>query len=121
MKNSEIVNIITEYNKGTTMKLPAAIAWKRRLNIDKLKKANDLILEAIREAREPFMDDEHSEDMENGERKIFPQYVAEFIKATNDVLDQETDIDIKKVKIEDLGDVTISDSEMETLAFMIEE
>ena len=32
---------------------------------------------------------------------------------------QETDVDIKKVKVEDLGDIVLSDADMDTIAFML--
>ena len=47
--------------------------------------------------------------------------MEEFRKENEDLLNQDTDISIKKVKIEDLGDVELSDDDMDTLMFMIEE
>lgn len=121
MKNLEIVAIVNAYQKGTSLKLPAAVAWKRRVNIDKLFKAKNLIDEALQEAREPYLDDEHSVPMENGGRQILPEFVDAFAQAQSEILTQETDIDIKKVKIEDIGDIEISDADMDTLAFMIKD
>ena len=120
MKNIDIVAVVTAYRNGTTMKLPAKIAWTRRVNMEKLFQAHKIINDALNEARAPFLDDEHSTVAENG-RQIHPEYAADFLKAQDDILSQDTDVDIKKVRIEDLGDITISDSEMDTLAFMLEE
>lgn len=121
MNNLEIVSIVTAYQKGTSLKLPAAVAWKRRVNLDKLFRAKKLIDEALQEARAPFLDDLHSTAAENGTRQILPAYIDAFVESQNEILTQDTDIDIKKVKIEDIGDIEISDSDMDTLAFMIEE
>lgn len=121
MTNLEILSIVTAYQNGTSLKLPAAVAWKRRVNLDKLFRAKKLIDEALQEAREPFLDDLHSTEAENGTRQILPKYIDAFVESQNEILTQDTDIDIKKVKIEDIGDIEISDSDMDTLAFMIEE
>jgi hypothetical protein len=89
--------------------------------MDKLFKANTLVDEALEDARKPFLDDEHSKAVEDGGRQVLPQYIKEFLKAQSEVLEQETDVDIKKVRIEDIGDIEISDADMDTIAFMIEE
>ena len=49
MKNYEIVNLVRTYvavrnAKTEEVKLPAAVAWKKRLNFDKLSHANELIV-----------------------------------------------------------------------------
>ena len=121
MNNLEIVSIVTAYQKGTTIKLPASVAWKRRVNMDKLFRAKRLIDEALQEARAPFLDDEHSTEVEGGNRQVKREYIDEFVKSQNEILTQDTDVDIKKIKIGDIGDIEISDSDMDTLAFMIEE
>lgn len=121
MINLEIVSIVTAYQRGTSLKLPAAVAWKRRVNMDKLFRAKKLIDEALQEARQPYLDDEHSTEVDGGNRQVKPEYIDEFVRSQNEVLSQETDIDIKKVKIEDIGDIEISDADMDTIAFMIEE
>ena len=121
MKNSEIVSIINAYQKGTSLKLPAAVAWKRRVNMDKLFKAKKLIDDALMEVSKPFLDDEHSIKSEDGSRQIRPKYIGCFIEAQEEVLSQETDVDVKKVSIEAVGDIEISDADMDTLAFMLED
>ena len=121
MRNIEIVSIITAYQKGTSLKLPAAVAWKRRGNLDKLVQAKKLIDEALQEARQPYLDDEHSTEVEGGNRQVKPEYIDEFVSAQNEILMQDTDVDIKKVKIEDVGEIEISDADMDTIAFMLED
>ena len=122
MKNIEIASIVNVYQSGKgEIKLPAAIAWKRRLNMAKLIEAKKIIDDAIREISEKYSDDEHSEPGENNTRKVKPEYMAEFGKAQADILTQDTDVEIKKVSIEDLGDIDITDTQMDTIAFMIEE
>lgn len=121
MKNYEITAIVAAYQKGTSMKLPASVAWKRRVNMDKIIRAKAIIDEALNEVRAPYLDDDHSTPMEDGGRQVKPAYVPAFVKAQTEILEQETDVDIKKVSIDALGDIEISDSDMDTIAFMIEE
>ena len=120
MKNVDILAITEAYRKGTALKLPASVAWKRRLNMDKLFRAAALINEALQEAREPYLDDTHSTAAEGG-RQILPEFVQEFTKAQSEVLAQETDIEVKKVSVDSLGDIELTDNDMDTLAFMLED
>ena len=121
MKNVDIVSIVAAYQKGTSFKLPVAVSWKRRLNMDKLFKAKAVIDEALKDAVSPYLDDEHSTASEDGGRLVKPEYLSEFYSAQEEILAQETDIDLNKVKLEDLGEIELTDSDMDTLAFMIEE
>lgn len=138
MKNYEIVNLVRTYvavrnAKTEEVKLPAAVAWKKRLNFDKLSHANELIVEAQKEINERYSDDEHSLEVEvtykdedgmtkkKTERRVRDEFVTEFEKELKTLFDQETDVDIKKVKIDDLNGVDLTDADMDTLWFMIEE
>ena len=124
MKNLDILAITNAYTaqkeKGNGLRLPAAVAWKRRLNLDKLFRAKALIDEALNEVGQRFVDDEHSEAAEDGNRKIKPEYMQEFVTAQGEILTQDTPVDIQKVSIDAIGDVELTDADMDTLAFMIE-
>ncbi len=127
MKNYEIAAIVNAFEKLKTSNetgplLPASIAWKRRLNLSKLLEANRVINEALDEVSTKFSDDEHSTfDEEKGQRLVKPEFLTEFAKLRTEILDQDTDVDIKKIKIEEIGDTLLSEADMDTLAFMIEE
>lgn len=125
MRNLEIANIVTAYTaqkeKGDGIKLPAAVAWKRRVNMDKLFRAKKLIDDALKEIGEKYADDEHSVEGENGSRKVKEKYLGEYFRAQGEILAQDTEVDIRKVKVEDLGDIELSDADMDTLAFMLED
>lgn len=123
MQNLEIMGIVNAYTaqRGKEgIRLPAPVAWKRRVNLDKLFKAKAIIDEALREINERYADDEHSVE-EDGSRKVKPEYMADFVREQGEILSQETDVDIRKIKITDLGEVELTDADMDTLAFMIEE
>lgn len=123
MQNLEIVGIVNAYTaqKGKDgVRLPVAVAWKRRVNLDKLFQAKRVIDEALREINERYADDEHSVE-EDGFRKVKPEYMADFAREQGEILAQDTEVDVRKVKIEDLGNVELTDADMDTLAFMIEE
>ena len=123
MKNIDIVTIVNAYQKSTgDLALPASIMWKRRLNLVKLSQAKQIIDEALREIDNRYMDDEHSLLTEKGDgRMVKPEYLAEFIRAKDEILSQDTDVDVKKILIDDLGNITLTDAQMDTLAFMIDD
>ena len=123
MKNIEILTIVNAYltqkEKSEGLKLPAAAAWKRRLNMDKLFHAKEIIDEAMREIWKKYADDEHADKDGNG-WKVKQEYIEALAKEQAEILEQETDIDIRMIKIEDLGDITLTDADMDTLAFMLD-
>lgn len=132
MRNDDILFVVNSYYalKGKeTVTLPASVAWKRRLNIKELVKASETINEALEEIKQKYSDDEHSnpktikdangKDVET--RVVKPEYLSDFIKEQQEVLTQETDLTIRKIKIEDLGNLNLSDGMLDTLEFMIEE
>ena len=128
MKNIDICAIVNAYmarkeavakNEAEDFKLPIGVAWKRRLNIEKLIAAKTIIEKATQESMQAYMDDEHSVEAENGGREIKPEYVPEVVKIQTDLLEQETDVEIQKIDISEIGDISLSDADMDTLAFMI--
>ncbi len=127
MKNYEIVAIANAFAKLKNSDevgpiLPAAIAWKRRLNLNKILEANRIIDEALDDVSAKFSDDDHSTfDEEKGQRLVKPEFLEEYAKLRTEILDQDTDIEVKKIKIEEIGDILLSEADMDTLAFMIEE
>lgn len=124
MKNLDILAIANSYatqkEKGDGLRLPAAVAWKRRINLDRIFKAKALIDDALKEVQQKFSDDDHSDPSDDGGRKVKAEFLPDFIKEQGDILTQETPVEIVKVKIEDIGDVALTDADMDTLAFMIE-
>lgn len=121
MKNIDIVTIVTAFQKADgTLTLPAKVAWTRRVNMKKLMDAKAIIDEALQEIQQRYADDEHSVE-EDGQRKVKPEYMAEFFKAQSDVLTQDTDVAIKTVGIDEIGDIEVTDKQMDTLMFMISE
>lgn len=118
--NAEIVAITNAYKKGTNFKLPAATAWKRRINMNKLMEVRDVIDNAIREEIAPYFDEEHSVEDGDG-RTVKPEYREEVLKKQSEILSQKTDVEIKMVGIDEVGSGDLSDEDMDTLAFMIKE
>lgn len=121
MKNYEIMEITGAYRQTSgEFKLPASVAWKRRLNMKKLLDAEMLIREAVQEIQKDYSDDVHSTDLGDGKRQVKGEYLAGYNKKINELYEQDTPIEIQKVGIGELGTAEISDKEMDTLAFMIE-
>lgn len=121
MKNIDIITTVNAFQHvDGTLSLPASVAWTRRVNFRKLTDAKSIIDEAMQELQRKYADDEHSY-MDGDQRKVKEEYLAEFVKAQSEILVQETDVSIKKVSIEDLGNIQLTDKQMDTIAFMIEE
>ena len=131
MKNSDILFIVNSYYvlKGKeTVALPASVAWKRRLNLKDLIKASETINEALEEIKQKYSDDDHSNlktikdanDKDVETRVVKPECLSDFIKEQQEVLTQETDVPVRKIKIEELGSIELSDEVLDTLEFMIE-
>ncbi len=121
MKNIDILSIVTAYQKADgTLTLPARVAWTRRVNMKKLAEAKTIIDEAMQELQEKYIHEERID--KNGEQMtVKPEFMPDFVREQSEILTQETDVDIKKISIEDLGDIAVTDAQMDTLAFMIEE
>lgn len=101
--------------------LPAKVSWKRRLNMKKLLSARSTIEEALSEIDSIYMDDEHSKKDESGNKVINPEFREEYIKKRMEIFEQDTEIDLAKIKIGELEGIDVTDEEMDTLLFMIEE
>ena len=129
MKNLEIVTIVNAYiarhKDGEGMKLPAKAAWTRRVNMDKLFHAKGIIDEAMKEILQKYSDEEHSEEkeLEDGrkDRVIKPEYVADFRREQTEIMEQDTEVEIRKVSVSELGNIELSDADMDTIAFMLED
>lgn len=125
MTNNEVKSIVESYtelrNKGTDSKIPIKAAWVRRKNLKKILDAYATYKEAFNELQQRYSDDEHSVEKENGDRQIRFQYMPQYQKEVTELLNLEADVAIEKIDLEDLGDCSLTDVEMDTLAFMINE
>lgn len=125
MTNNEVKSIVDAYTKikenGTDSKIPVRAAWTRRKNLKKIMEAYATYREAFVDLQQRYSDDEHSVEHANGDRQIKMQYMPQYQKEVTELLNLEADVTVEKIKIEDLGNCALSDTEMDTLAFMIEE
>ena len=125
MTVEEAKSIIDAYAKirqeEKEISLPVKVSWIRRQNLQKLMNVFSLYNEALTEIQLRYADDEHSVLNEDGTRQVKDQYINQYQKECIELYQQDADVDIKKVKLEDLGDLTLTESQMDTLGFMIEE
>ena len=125
MTNNEVKSIMEAYSamreaKSDT-KIPVRAAWIRRKNLKKIAEAYATYREAFAELQQRYSDDEHSVLHENGDRQIRMQYMPQYQSEVSELLSLDAGVTVEKIKLEDLGECNLSDSEMDTLAFMIEE
>lgn len=128
MRNDDILFIVNAYYKlkgKETPSLPASVAWKRRLNLKELVKASETINEALEEIKQKYSDDAHSEPKANDDNKnariVKSEFITDFVNEQKEVLTQDTDVTIRKIKIGELDGLNLSDEMLDTLEFMIEE
>lgn len=137
MFNSDIIGIVASYRallmKEAKMEkapeLPVAVSWARRLNMKELGKAAETINEALRDLDDQYNTDERSMDkevaLEDGKkttvRIVKDEFMEEYSKKRLEILSQKTDVKIKMISIEALKDVALTEAQMDTLEFMIEE
>ena len=55
------------------------------------------------------------------DRVIKPEYVADFRREQAEIMEQDTEVEIRKVSIQELGNIELSDADMDTIAFMLED
>ena len=126
LTNSDILSIVGFANDGKSfvnnreVKLTVKFAWNWRKNLRKIQELADAIAEARQEIVDEFSDDEHSYVNEEG-RFVKDEYLAEYSGKIGELYGQENEVDIAKVRIEDLGNFEISVPEMDVIGFMIEE
>lgn len=126
-KNEEIVRILSRFQKlensdTEILKLPASIAWKRRLNKKAFLDVSEEIDKALKEIQEVYRDDTYSvQDLDDPDRRnIKPEYQAEFGKKQMEILNQNTEVEIRTVKLSELPE-ELTDLQLDTLDFMVEE
>ena len=123
LTNLEISNILSAYNANlkSEMKLPISIAWKRKKNIKKLQSIWEAADEMIKELKDKYFVDGNTFKDEKGRVCLKEEHTAELLNEQNEIMKQENEIEIATVKIEELGDISLTDLDMETISFMIEE
>ena len=120
MENREIKRIAVAFaNSDRDLKLPVKVSWKRRVNRKRIADACQIIDEALRDLANRYADEEHSYMDENKRRRVKEEFMKEYIAAVEEIMAQEQDVNIDTVKLEDMGDIEITDSDMDTLEFMI--
>lgn len=126
LTNSEILTITgfanapSSFVNDPTTKLTVKFAWNWRKNLKKLQELADEINAMRQKIVDEFSDDEHSYTNDAG-RFVKAEYLEEYGSKVDELLSQENEVEISKIKIEDLGNIEISIPEMDAIGFMIEE
>lgn len=132
LTNLEITNIMNYVNsensvaKNTTMKFTIKFAWKFKKNIKRLADAYDTFIKMREEIMKEYSGDEFSYEEEGtGNRYVKQEYMNEYYGKINELFLQTTEIEIDKVKLEelaaDMDKFELSIPELEALSFMIDD
>jgi len=117
MKVVDIVNSaqVVQQLLGSKMKIGAA--YKIKKNAEEIQ----IIVKAFEEKRTELLEKTGTLNEEKNEYEFkTPKDRTKFDKGMNEHLQSEVDIDIKKVSVEDLGEVEIAPAALEVVEFMIE-
>lgn len=132
LTNLEITNIMNYVNsensvaKNTTMKFTIKFAWKFKKNVKRLADAYDTFIKMREEIMKEYSGDEFSyEEESTGNRYVKQEYMNEYYGKINELFLQTTEIEIDKVKLEelaaDMDKFELSIPELEALSFMIDD
>lgn len=102
IKLNDIVNDYSKFTELTEIKLPLKTSYK-------IQKANDKIMSEVKQffKQKDKIVQEYGEENDQGGFSVKPENKETFKKEINDLLELEVDLDIEKVKIEELGDIQI--------------
>lgn len=127
LKNSEIITIINELNKGDidSKQMPMSFLWALKVNTNKLIEVLKLYEESRNDLVKMFSTDEKSVEVidKNGlvNRNIKPEFKDEWVKQNLELLNQETEFDFTTVNIDSIKDVTMTPLEFDIISrFMFE-
>lgn len=130
LKNIEIKNILDWYNessfaKDTTIKFNMKFAYNFLKNIKALQNLNETIQLGINDLIGYYSDDKYSFVNEKGDRFVKEEYMTEYNNKMNDLMGQENEIEIVKMKIEEImsndSNGVLSIKDMDMISFMIDE
>lgn len=126
LNNNTLVNSIENLNKLSQMKLPVKISYAIAKNISKVENE----LKIYNNQRQKLIED-YGEKNEDGKTKvsednqitIAKDYLEDWIKEYNELLSLEIDIDIHKIKVEDLANSNceISPADLILIDYMLED
>ena len=117
LTNGKIYSAAGVLQKLSTTKLPIKVAYTLKRNIDRLNKPFKLIneqrVELVKKYGEPMKDKPE-------EFIVSPEKREEFFKEFNELMDFEEEVDIRKLTIDELGDVEITPEELSIIEFMLD-
>jgi len=124
LKNYEIISAINSMQEIMSVKLPSKVSWNLSKNFKKLSEAikdfNDFQYELLKQYAIKNQNGEVEFD-ENQQFKIIPEYVSNFNKERNDLLNFEDTLTIHIIKLSDLENIEVSTTALYGLDFMIDD
>lgn len=126
MKNREIISHLSDLNQFSNRgNLPINFSYVFSKNLQILANEKDVIIDAHEYLLDKYAQkDEQGERVynENGTNVLIKEEFRDFYKEESDkLLDEESDIKIKKIKLSSIKDIDISIEDMLLIEFMIED
>lgn len=121
LTNRQIVDSIEAIQKLNKLKLPVRASFriaKTSRNLDEVLTDYNKTINKLR--------DEYSEKDSNGEMKVNDNKIVfrdldGFIKASNELLDIENDVDVQQIGLDDFGEMTVEPSLLYSIDWLIDD
>lgn len=113
------INIISNkdsFRNNISIKLPGALDWSLRINLNKIKEIHNVYIEALTELAKKYVNDGKVEG-----DKIKPEFIREYNMELNVLNVQENEINFRPIKVKDFIDLELSVPEKDFLLLMCED
>ena len=115
-KYLKIVSAKDSFRNNTALKIPGALDWSLRVNLKKLNEIYALYEEARIELGQRYISEGKVEN-----DFVKPEYKKDYQNDLVELLEQESEIDIRPLKIKDFIDIPLSMPEKDFMLYMCDE
>ncbi len=106
-------------NKNNSLSIK--ILWTLDKNARKIFELNKSIQEMKQKIDMEFSDDTHSDEAEDGGRKVKPKFISEYHQKLMELYEIKEDIDFTPIHLKDLEAYEISSRDFQAIKIMIDE
>ena len=123
LTNRQIVESVSHLSKLVQQKLPAKTAFRMSKLIKQIENVQESYNEAVKKVQDTYFekDDEGNYVVEDNHYKVKEEHREDYTKEMKELLDDETEIKFKKLKLEHLGKIDLEPTLFYHLDWMFED
>lgn len=128
LSNAQVIKTLDEIERAgkcSSISLPIKLLWELKKDISKLEDIREDLSSMDKGINEPYMDDEHSDLVKQKDgsevRVVKKEYLEEFMRKKNELMEAGNEIDLTVFSIKDLGDVDLTLGTLQALSVFIED